>query len=109
MNGNPEAASVIKCLRSYPYFIQTHPLLGWRSIGLFKELNVEENKFIKVKTPEEFGNIKYDLTLAWYQLQKFIVWTLLDFFVFSSMPMTVGTVAATLWTSVLTLCQACFQ
>lgn len=68
MNGNPEAAAVIKCLSSYPYFIQTHLLLCGCSTGLFQELNVDENKYIKVKTPEEFGNIGYGLTLTWYQL-----------------------------------------
>lgn len=64
MNGNPEAAAVIKCRSSYPYFIQTHLLLSGCSTGLFQELNVDENKYIKVKTPEEFWNKGYGLTLT---------------------------------------------
>lgn len=68
MNGNPEADAVIKRLSSYPYFIQTHLLLSCCSTGLFQEPNVDENKYIKVKTPEEFGSVGYGLALTWYHL-----------------------------------------
>lgn len=39
-------------------------LLSWNSTGLFTELDSEENRYITVKTSEEFGNIKYSLRLA---------------------------------------------
>lgn len=70
MNGNPEADAVIKRLGSYSCFIQTHLLLSCCSTGLFQEPNVDENKYIKVKTPEEFGSVGYGLALAlaWYHL-----------------------------------------
>lgn len=71
-------------------------LLSWSSTGLFLDLNGEQNTYIKVKTSEESGKIKYVLRLAGHQSRQFTSWTVLDSFVFSFMPMTVGTVAATL-------------
>lgn len=59
---DPEAAVVIKHLSSYPYSMQTHPSLSWHSTGLFKDLNVEGNKYIQEKTPEEFWNIRWPST-----------------------------------------------